>query len=1174
MTKKADLMPPLGYPGGPCHVVDRIEDEVRSPRLRDELSEKVERGEKLSNPEARKVYDVETERGGGLFKKMDLTGHTQYRMDQRSVTVPEVRLALANFSKVFLRGKSFQNQNVRKQNLIKAQSLYRVWEMAIKRGDEIVFEDEDLGLTLVFQARRDTARIITTYWTGLPDPRPGKCYTKRAFRPDVENWGTQTFSRPPQNGERAPALPLRDNHSKDQGREIGKFEYSTPESGSNLETTVTPGSHTTPGEQYGHPYKTRGQQRRVDAEESGEDIEKTAYSSNRSQWGKTRRQKGKSKLNSRRYYRKNRQKIKRRQKKYRRVTKRKGAYKRVQKIRRNMAKRNPRRFRRRASVLTAPEIVFFTGPELEIVGRVHSVSPFTGMVTVLLNNSRAESMSVPAFLTAAMLATEEDEKAFFELVDVEIGLEAYEELDTSDVRRCAEAFGVDIRSEEFRSKCEKATGKVDLADMTSSELELVTSEFVSQIIEEGGSERDDSGPDHEDAGDPYEIDPKDDSLYYGEVELDEQTAEAQGRLASWKPIERKAGWMTVEIESLAEGQGGYPSEYNPVNPREDHSNHPPGDPEVNGPYWDQKNKPPASSRVIPPKFNSGKKTSIDGEDFVNHDWENEWEAPFEVMASGRRIRMAAKIADIMTGLSDKVVDRSTNIKPKLKRVDQKNAMWTFEVPSESGEGTYEVKLKAIRKGRTQALSKLHMQVKCACNFWRWQGPEYHAKREDYLLGTPRGTASTPDIRDVPRHHRVCKHVAAVMGMAQNYFIRPWKGRGKKGSLNDHSRIVMAKEIADRHIQARGGDDEDIARSLTGLIRYNGGLFKSERQAAFLMTRLLFDSSKARKWAKKYEKKAKTSVTKAVATQIFLEGFGYKDPSKRRYSVRYYLVDGAGVVAAAKVRPSYDSSNQHWELLTDDTEELFVRKGRAPVLFDPEAAQKAREKERRKNLRENAPLIEKIKSSPEYEYQDILQSFVDQLESGRTLSPKQMRIVRKYVKDTVDVGDVAEWEKMIEDLDQLIMKKYVKPMKRFWRKYQRHPEAIAGIQNSRANSVDTPEEAREWVKDIAAYGIKQTEGFWDSYIKNDGELTFRWSGELRSLLDFVGYDWTDLSKLRHSARVGIRNARKKKPVSNRSMTSIEELTRFRDRLKKANDFKRAIRTQFNNSPDDEWTQSLV
>ena len=102
MSRQADLHPALGYPGGPCHVVERIDEEVRQPRLRDHLSDKVQRGDKLTNPEASKVYDVLAERGpGGLVKKIVITPHAQYRMDQRGVTVNDLRLSFKNLHKQF-----------------------------------------------------------------------------------------------------------------------------------------------------------------------------------------------------------------------------------------------------------------------------------------------------------------------------------------------------------------------------------------------------------------------------------------------------------------------------------------------------------------------------------------------------------------------------------------------------------------------------------------------------------------------------------------------------------------------------------------------------------------------------------------------------------------------------------------------------------------------------------------------------------------------------------------------------------------------------------------------------------------------------------------------------------------------------------------------------------------
>lgn len=158
---RADLMPPLGFPGGPCHVVHRIHEEIRNSRLRDELIDDVERGMKLDNAEAAKVYDLEKERGGGRFKKMSIVPHAQYRMDQRGVTVTELRMALASFSKAWMDSRSRQGYEAKQ------------WESDMARGQPIRWVDPRIKLAIVFQAVRDTARIITTYWEGQPDPRPG-----------------------------------------------------------------------------------------------------------------------------------------------------------------------------------------------------------------------------------------------------------------------------------------------------------------------------------------------------------------------------------------------------------------------------------------------------------------------------------------------------------------------------------------------------------------------------------------------------------------------------------------------------------------------------------------------------------------------------------------------------------------------------------------------------------------------------------------------------------------------------------------------------------------------------------------------------------------------------------------------------------------------------------------
>jgi hypothetical protein len=158
--RKADLTPPLGFPGGPCHVVDRIKEEIRNPRLREELISDVEKGIKLENPEAAKVYDIEIERGVGKWTRLLIAPHAQYRMDQRGITVPELRIALKDFQKDLSDLRSRKHPTAQR------------WDLALLTGEPINYLDKKIDLALIFAAQGDTVRVITTYWEGEPDPHP------------------------------------------------------------------------------------------------------------------------------------------------------------------------------------------------------------------------------------------------------------------------------------------------------------------------------------------------------------------------------------------------------------------------------------------------------------------------------------------------------------------------------------------------------------------------------------------------------------------------------------------------------------------------------------------------------------------------------------------------------------------------------------------------------------------------------------------------------------------------------------------------------------------------------------------------------------------------------------------------------------------------------------------
>lgn len=162
VARRADLQPPLGWPGGPCHVIDRVRREVGNPRLREGLIDDIEYGDSWSNPEAAQVYDIEIEAlpAGTRFKRLVLGPHGQFRMDLRGITVPQVRVALLSFFMAYLAEKS------------RGSFLAKRWEEGFSRSSAITWVDPKLRLTVVFAATGSDIKLVTTYWEGGSDAHP------------------------------------------------------------------------------------------------------------------------------------------------------------------------------------------------------------------------------------------------------------------------------------------------------------------------------------------------------------------------------------------------------------------------------------------------------------------------------------------------------------------------------------------------------------------------------------------------------------------------------------------------------------------------------------------------------------------------------------------------------------------------------------------------------------------------------------------------------------------------------------------------------------------------------------------------------------------------------------------------------------------------------------------
>jgi hypothetical protein len=117
-----------------------------------------------------------------------------------------------------------------------------------------------------------------------------------------------------------------------------------------------------------------------------------------------------------------------------------------------------------------------------------------------------------------------------------------------------------------------------------------------------------------------------------------------------------------------------------------------------------------------------------------------------------KLRLALKPEELEARIPEKVNRNSKKCTVALVSYDKKNRVFSFAV--DAGNGAKDVKA---------ALSDIdEVAMSCNCPFWRYNGPEFHAKENSFMLGQPFGTSSPPNIRDPDRKYWLCKHAAAAL----------------------------------------------------------------------------------------------------------------------------------------------------------------------------------------------------------------------------------------------------------------------------------------------------------------------------------------------------------------------------------------------------------------------------
>ena len=425
-------------------MVKRIHDEVDNPAVRDQMTQEVEKGKDLSNPEAAQVYNLETEPGAGLFSRFIIGTHAQYRMDLRGITVPHIRASLRSFEKQMSDWKSRRDYRFSKYSEL------------LTTGKPAEWEDKILGLTVVIVLKDRDAKIVTVYWEGEADPNPpglGHCPVVAYRQPADQLPGVQTVVTKPdgsqpgettthQYKERAlPSPPWK------REKPTGKPEYQsppgsggggtsggdgikTPSDGKNLHedkvrTKGEPGDERPVPDVTQAPAFKRRQIEGIDASLVNLGPRMPLYRN------RQHKQRGDAKRYYQRNYRKNRSKIKRRMTRWVKKYKNRFNYQKSREKRRDF----PLRFKRLPGNIKEPKQrskewreeqkkLAQLEPPIEVIylpknldGYLLGVDLDTGLAKIVLESGEEQSVPLDSFLTSVYVPEEADVDRFMAYLD-------------------------------------------------------------------------------------------------------------------------------------------------------------------------------------------------------------------------------------------------------------------------------------------------------------------------------------------------------------------------------------------------------------------------------------------------------------------------------------------------------------------------------------------------------------------------------------------------------------------------------------------------------------------------------------------------------------------------------------------------------------------------------------
>jgi hypothetical protein len=105
-----------------------------------------------------------------------------------------------------------------------------------------------------------------------------------------------------------------------------------------------------------------------------------------------------------------------------------------------------------------------------------------------------------------------------------------------------------------------------------------------------------------------------------------------------------------------------------------------------------------------------------------------------------------------------------NVSFKIRMIKNGKDKFYFHV-KKPGTKQYNVNFEFV--GNTEDKLKDDVRVSCNCGYFKFWGPDYNARENDYSL-RKMSNLQPPDIRDPDREHNICKHIYAASKVLVDY----------------------------------------------------------------------------------------------------------------------------------------------------------------------------------------------------------------------------------------------------------------------------------------------------------------------------------------------------------------------------------------------------------------------